>query len=60
MWAVTQLLLECRCRTGALSDRFGADRVILLSNFGLGLDYAPMALALTLSWLFVVGRLISA
>ncbi len=43
---------------GALSDRFGRRPVILLSNLGLGLDYILMALAPTLSWLFV-GRVIS-
>jgi DHA1 family tetracycline resistance protein-like MFS transporter len=43
---------------GALSDRFGRRPVILLSNVGLGLDYVLMALAPTLSWLFV-GRVIS-
>ena len=43
---------------GALSDRFGRRPVILLSNLGLGLDYILMALAPSLSWLFV-GRLIS-
>ena len=43
---------------GALSDRFGRRRVILLSNLGLGLDYILMALAPNLAWLFV-GRVIS-
>src|SRR5436853_2531246 len=43
---------------GVLSDRFGRRPVILLSNLGLGLDYIVMALAPTLSWLFV-GRIIS-
>src|SRR5256714_635046 len=43
---------------GVLSDRFGRRPVILLSNLGLGLDYIVMALAPTLSWLFV-GRMIS-
>jgi DHA1 family tetracycline resistance protein-like MFS transporter len=43
---------------GALSDRFGRRPVVLLSNFGLGLDYVLMALAPSLSWLFA-GRLIS-
>jgi len=43
---------------GALSDRFGRRPVVLLSNFGLGVDYAVMALAPTLGWLFV-GRVIS-
>src|SRR5207245_6245037 len=43
---------------GVLSDRFGRRPVILLSNFGLGLDYVLMAVAPTLAWLFV-GRVIS-
>ncbi|MEY2558962.1 MAG: transporter, family, tetracycline resistance protein [Verrucomicrobiota bacterium] len=43
---------------GVLSDRFGRRPVILLSNLGLGLDYVVMALAPTLSWLFL-GRVIS-
>lgn len=43
---------------GALSDRFGRRPVILLSNFGLGLDYILMALAPSLGWLFA-GRMIS-
>lgn len=43
---------------GALSDRFGRRPVILLSLTGLGLDFALMALAPSLPWLFV-GRVIS-
>ena len=43
---------------GVVSDRFGRRRVILLSNFGLGLDYIVMALAPTVGWLFL-GRVIS-
>ena len=43
---------------GALSDRYGRRPVILLSNFGLALDYVLMALAPNLAWLFV-GRVIS-
>ena len=43
---------------GVLSDRFGRRPVILLSNLGLGLDYMVMAIAPTMSWLFV-GRIIS-
>jgi len=43
---------------GGLSDRFGRRPVVLLSNFGLGLDYLLMAVAPTLGWLFV-GRLLS-
>ena len=43
---------------GSLSDRFGRRPLILLSNFGLGLDYILMALAPTLAWLYL-GRVIS-
>jgi DHA1 family tetracycline resistance protein-like MFS transporter len=56
VWAFMQFI--CSPIMGALSDRFGRRPVILLSNFGLGLDYVLMALAPTLSWLFV-GRVIS-
>lgn len=43
---------------GGLSDRFGRRPVLLLSLFGLGVDYVFHALAPTLFWLFV-GRLIA-
>ncbi|WP_429632204.1 TCR/Tet family MFS transporter [Tunturiibacter psychrotolerans] len=43
---------------GSLSDRFGRRPVVLLSNFGLGLDYVLMAWAPALNWLFL-GRIIS-
>jgi len=43
---------------GSLSDHFGRRPVVLLSNFGLGCDYVVMALAPSLSWLFL-GRVIS-
>jgi DHA1 family tetracycline resistance protein-like MFS transporter len=43
---------------GSLSDRFGRRPVVLLSNFGLGLDYLLMAWAPALGWLFV-GRVVS-
>ncbi len=55
-WALMQFVFSPV--QGALSDRFGRRPVILLSNFGLGLDYIFMALAPNLIWLFV-GRLIS-
>ncbi len=48
----------CSPILGSLSDRFGRRPVVLLSNFGLGLDYLLMAWAPALSWLFV-GRVIS-
>jgi len=56
VWAAMQFL--CSPVLGALSDRFGRRPIILLSNFGLGLDYIVMALAPTVWWLFV-GRVIS-
>lgn len=43
---------------GALSDRYGRRPVLLVSTFGLGLDYILMAVAPTLVWLFI-GRIIS-
>lgn len=49
----------CSPIQGALSDRFGRRPVILLSCFGLGIDFVIMALAPNLAWLFV-GRLLSA
>jgi DHA1 family tetracycline resistance protein-like MFS transporter len=55
-WAFMQFF--CSPILGALSDRYGRRAVILLSCFGLGLDYLLMALAPTLAWLFV-GRLLS-
>lgn len=55
-WALMQLL--CSPIQGALSDRFGRRPVVLLSNFGLGLDYILMALAPDITWLFA-GRVIS-
>jgi DHA1 family tetracycline resistance protein-like MFS transporter len=48
----------CSPVLGSLSDRFGRRPVVLLSNFGLGLDYMLMAWAPALSWL-LVGRVIS-
>ena len=43
VWALMQFFFSPVL--GALSDRFGRRPVILLSNFGLGLDYILMALA---------------
>src|ERR1700729_1792943 len=43
---------------GSLSGRCGRRPLVLLSNFGLGLDYLVMAWAPTLNWLFL-GRIIS-
>ncbi len=55
-WALMQFIFSPIL--GSLSDRFGRRPVVLLSNFGLGLDYVLMALAPSLIWLFV-GRVIS-
>lgn len=43
---------------GGLSDRFGRKPVLISTLAALGLDYALMAMAPTLAWLFV-GRIIS-
>ena len=55
-WALMQFAFSPLL--GGLSDRFGRRPVVLLSNFGLAADYVLMALAPSLSWLFV-GRVIS-
>ncbi len=55
-WALMQFVFSPLL--GGLSDRFGRRPVVLLSNFGLAADYVLMALAPSLSWLFV-GRVIS-
>lgn len=55
-WALMQFVFSPVL--GTLSDRFGRRLIVLLSNFGLGLDYILMAVSPTLSWLFV-GRVIS-
>jgi MFS transporter, DHA1 family, tetracycline resistance protein len=59
-FAVTWGLMQFFCSpvVGMLSDRFGRRPVLLLSIFGLGVDYLFMALAPTLHWLFV-GRVIN-
>lgn len=56
VWALMQFVFSPV--QGALSDSFGRRPVILISNFGLGLDYVVMALAPNLAWLFA-GRVIS-
>ncbi len=43
---------------GLMSDRFGRRPILLISLFGLGVDFLFMAFAPTLGWLFL-GRLIS-
>ena len=56
VWGLAQFF--CSPLLGSLSDRYGRRPVILISCLGLGLDYAFMALAPSLGWLFV-GRVIS-
>src|SRR5256886_11207504 len=56
VWATMQFVFAPVL--GALSDRVGRRPVILVSCLGLGLDYAIMALAPTVGWLFL-GRVLS-
>ena len=56
VWAAMQFVVSPAL--GALSDRFGRRPVILLSNFGMALDYVLMAWAPSLAWLFL-GRVLS-
>src|SRR5262245_47346633 len=56
IWGAMQFL--CSPLLGALSDRYGRRPVILISCFGLGLDYVFMAVAPSLTLLFI-GRVIS-
>ena len=56
VWALMQFVFSSVL--GSLSDRFGRRPVILLSNFGLGIDYLVMAVAPNLAWLFA-GRVVS-
>ena len=53
-YAVTQFFFSPLL--GALSDRVGRRPVILISLFGLGIDYIIMGFAPSIAWLFV-GRL---
>lgn len=55
-YAITQFF--CAPIIGGLSDRFGRRPVLLASLFGLGIDYAFLALAPNVFWLFV-GRIIA-
>lgn len=43
---------------GALSDQIGRRKVLLISLFGLGVDYLFLSVAPTLGWLFI-GRIIA-
>ena len=56
IWSLMQFLFSPLI--GALSDRFGRRPVLILSSFGLGVDYMVMALAPNLSWL-LLGRILA-
>ena len=56
VFAITQFVFSPI--QGALSDRFGRRTVILISSFGLGIDFIVMALAPVL-WLLFLGRAVS-
>lgn len=56
VWAIGQFF--CSPLLGMLSDRVGRRPVILISNAVTAIDYAIMALAPNLAWLFV-GRVLS-
>lgn len=56
VFAVTQFI--CMPIIGSLSDRYGRRPIMLLSLFGLGLDYFIMGLAPTIGFLFL-GRILA-
>ena len=55
-WGLMQFL--CSPLVGMASDRWGRRPVLLISIFGLGVDYLFMAMAPSLAWLWV-GRIIN-
>jgi len=55
-WALMQFIFSPIL--GILSDRFGRRPILLISIFGLGIDYILMAVSPSLTWLFI-GRVIS-
>jgi MFS transporter, DHA1 family, tetracycline resistance protein len=55
-WGLMQFI--CSPILGMLSDHYGRRPVLLISIFGLGVDYLFMALAPTLGWL-LIGRIIN-
>jgi DHA1 family tetracycline resistance protein-like MFS transporter len=56
VWALMQFIFSPVM--GALSDRYGRRRVLLISNAGIGIDYILMALAPNLWWL-ALARIVS-
>lgn len=57
-FAYAVMQFACAPVIGGLSDRFGRRPVLLASLFGLGCDYILLALAPSITWLFV-GRIIA-
>jgi DHA1 family tetracycline resistance protein-like MFS transporter len=55
VWATMQFLFSPLI--GALSDKYGRRPIIVLSCLGLALDYVFVALAPTITWLFI-GRIV--
>lgn len=55
-YAITQFI--CAPIVGNLSDKFGRRPIILLSLLGFALDYILLALAPTITWLFI-GRILA-
>ena len=60
VFSTVYMLMQFFCSPllGSISDRFGRRPVILMSVFGMGLDYIVMALSPSLAWLFI-GRIAS-
>ena len=56
VWALMHFF--CAPILGAMSDVYGRRRVLLISCFGLGIDYLIMGFSQNLTWLFI-GRIIS-
>lgn len=56
VWGLMQFF--CGPILGMMSDRFGRRPILLLSLFGLAVDFLFMALAPSLAWLFV-GRMLN-
>ena len=60
LFSTVYMLMQFFCMPllGSISDRFGRRPVILISVFGMGLDYIVMGASPTLAWLFI-GRVAS-
>jgi len=58
LFAYSAMQFICAPIVGGLSDRYGRRPVLLASLFGFGVDYIFLAVAPSLSWLFL-GRIIA-